>query len=301
MNIYLLILALTLFSIKLHAQDDMMDLLDAETEDVSKDPVIATFKTTRIVNAHSIETVKAKTLDVRISHRFGDVGGASGGGIHQFYGLDNAANIRLAAEYGVTDKLTLGMGRSKVKEHIDGYVKYGLLKQTKDNKMPISVTVFANTAMTPMTASSDTTSEFSYQKFVHRLSYTYQAIIARKISPSISVEILPTYLHRNYVANGDENSLFAIGYAARIKFTRSSAFIVDYFYAFSNYRKTNGTQYYSPLGIAYELETGGHVFHISFTNAAGIIENDFIPNTTSDWLNGGYKLAFTISRVINMH
>jgi len=301
MKTCLLILLTVLFTISLHAQDDMMDLLDAETEDVSKDPVIATFKTTRIVNAHSIETVKAKTLDIRISHRFGDVGGASGGGIHQFYGLDNAANIRLAAEYGVTDKLTLGMGRSKVKEHIDGYVKYGLLKQTKDNKMPISVTVFANTAMTPMTASSDTTSEFSYQKFVHRLSYTYQAIIARKISPSISVEILPTYLHRNYVANGDENSLFAIGYAARIKFTRSSAFIVDYFYAFSNYRKTNGTQYYSPLGIAYELETGGHVFHISFTNAAGIIENDFIPNTTSDWLNGGYKLAFTISRVINMH
>ncbi|PCH66760.1 MAG: hypothetical protein COC01_07300 [Bacteroidetes bacterium] len=300
MKIWLLVL-LTVLSINLHAQDDMMDLLNAETEDVSNDPVIATFKTTRIVNAHSVETVKAKTMDVRISHRFGNAGGASGGGIHQLYGLDNAANIRLAMEYGVTDKLTLGLGRSKVKEHIDSYLKYRLTKQTKDNKMPVSVTVFANTGITPMAASTDSTSENSYANFSHRLSYTYQAIIARKISEFISVEIVPTYLHRNYVAYGDENGLFSMGYAARIKFTRSSAFLVDYFYTLSNYRKNNYDKYFSPLGIAYELETGGHVFHISFTNAAGIIENDFIPNTTSDWLNGGYKLAFTISRVINMH
>lgn len=295
-KVFHLFIVLMLVSYHAFTQDDLSSLLNEETEETSSEPVIATFKTTRVVNAHSLETVKGKTLDVRITHRFGDIGG-SGGGVHPLYGLDNAANIRLAAEYGVNDKLTLGFGRNKVKEHLDGYIKYRLMQQTKDNAKPIALTLLTNTAFTPVKASIDSSSEESFPKEVHRLSYTFQAILGRKISDNLSLILLPTYVHRNFVQYGDENGIFSLGIAGRFKFTKRSAIIFDYFHSFSDFRKTNKETYFPPLGIAYEIETGGHVFHIEFTNATGIVENDFIPNTKSSWLDGGFRFAFTISRV----
>ncbi|MBN4065909.1 hypothetical protein JYT51_01090 [Candidatus Amoebophilus asiaticus] len=292
----LLFFIIAFVNVSVFPQDDLLSILDEETEEASSEPVMASFKTTRLVNAHSLETVKARTLDVRITHRFGDLAGA-GGGVHTLYGLDNAANIRLAVEYGASEKLTLGFGRSKIREHLDGYIKYCMVKQTTDNKMPLAITVLANTALSPMRASTDATSEESFQKQIHRFSYTFQAIIGRKFSENLSLIVMPTYLHRNYVQFDDENSFVSLGIGGRFKFTKRSALIFDYFYNFSNFRKNNSDTYFPPLGIAYEIETGGHVFHIEFTNATGIIENDFLPNTKSNWLDGGFRLAFTISRV----
>src|SRR6478735_8937952 len=108
--------------------------------------VIASFKATRIVNAHSIETVRKGILDFRITHHFGDVGG-NYGGVHTLYGFDNASDIRFGFEYGITDRLTAGFGRSKVAENLDFFLKYRLLRQTLDNRMPVSVTVFADMAI----------------------------------------------------------------------------------------------------------------------------------------------------------
>ena len=129
-------------SLSAWAQEDLLNLVPANTEQPVKKAVLATFKTSKIVNAQSTETVKAHTLDVRITHRFGNMGVQSNGGAHTLYGFDNAANIRISFDYGITNKLTVGVGRSKRYEMIDAMVKYRFLEQTTDDKIPVSVVAY---------------------------------------------------------------------------------------------------------------------------------------------------------------
>jgi hypothetical protein len=244
--------------------------------------------------------VKAHTLDFRISHRFGNVSL----GDHYLYGLDLASDVRYAFEYGVTNRLTIGISRSRLDENLEGLIKFHLLRQTEDGKMPVAITIFANSALTPkqdLTASSTYAGDYSV--FAHRLSYTYQAIIGRKFSKNFSLQIMPTLVHRNFIVpdSADKNDVISIGVGGRLKLTKRSAIVVDYFFNVNpmNSARTyvaDSYRYYNPLGIGWEIETGGHVFTIMFSNAAGIIENEFIPNTTDSWLKKGFKFSFDISR-----
>jgi hypothetical protein len=256
-----------------------------------------TFKGTKIVNANTTEMLKKRNLDFRIAHRFGDFGTENnkfGDAKNNFFGLDNASDIRIAFEYGVTDRLTIGIARYKLNKTIEGLIKYKVCSQTTNNKVPVSIALFANTAL-------NTTSQ-DFGNDAHRLSYFAQAIIARKVNTNLSVEVLPSFLHRNYIADAsDKNDLYSLGIGGRYKFTRSSSIIIDYYYTFSSFRNNNTlTNYYFPLGIGWEVETGGHVFSIMFTNSAGILENEYLANTTSSWLKGGFKLSFNISRIFKL-
>jgi len=265
------------------------DLDSFLVEDTKPAKVIATFKSTRIVNAHSIETVKKGVLDFRITHHFGDVGG-TGGGVHTLYGFDNASDIRFGFEYGVTDRLTAGFGRSKIAENLDFFLKYRLLQQTEDNSMPVSVTLFADMALTPQK------NDVQYAQFENRLSYVYEALIGRKFSERLSLQLMPLLLHRNYVTDPqDNNDVFSLGIGGRIKITKRFALLGDYYYTFSKYL-TTANSFYFPVGVGVEIETGGHVFQMFFTNNAGIIENSYIANTRSSWGKTQFKLGFTISR-----
>lgn len=292
------------------AQEDLLSLLDSVEKPKGSEKVYATFKTTRVINAQSIETVKKKTLDFRITHRFGNIGAASNGGFHTWYGWDAIADMRMAFDYGITDEITVGIARSQYNELIDGTFKYRFLTQTTDNKIPISVVLYENAGATPMRSTQLYNGTVGVQeKFAHRLSYCNQLIIGRKFNSWLSLELLPTHVHMNFVradVNPEndaiaENDIFSVGAAARIKLSKRFAILVDYFYTFSEFRKNNSiTPYYAPLAIGCEIETGGHVFHLNFTNASGINENNFIPNTSDNWLDGGFKFGFNISRVFNM-
>lgn len=282
------------------AQDTDWQKMLNEGETPKKELVTATFKTTRIINAQTIETVKKRTLDFRVTHRFGAIGAASGGDKHTLYGFDVSSDIRIGFEYGITDRLTLGFARCKRKENLQGLVKFKLLQQTKDNKMPFSATVYSDMAFTP-----EKDIDSAYVKWEHRLTYTTQLILARKFSSHVSLQLMPTYVHRNYVSYfDDENDLISIGAGGRIKLTKRSAVIFDYYYTLSDFRKKANSsdffyvkqKYYAPLGLGWEVETGGHVFSIMLTNSSGIIEGDYIPNTTDNWLRGGFRFSFNISR-----
>lgn len=306
-----IVLFLMLAGINGFAQDDMLSLLDSVGGPKTHEKTIATFKGSKIINAQSIETVKAKTFDFSISHRFGNSGTENGGG-HALYGLDNISDVRFGFDFGITDKLTIGVGRSKQKELIDGLLKYKLLSQTTDNHIPISLVYYGDVSYNPQTptlfySGTITVKDFK-QKDIHRFAYTNQLIIARKFNSRFSMEIIPSYQHRNFIVakfnpdNGavETNDLFSLGTGARLKLTKRFAIIVDYFYTFSKYRTKNSmAPFYNPLAIGIEIETGGHVFHMNFTNSAGIIENNYIPYTTDGWLKGGFKFGFNISRVFN--
>lgn len=293
------------------AQDDLLQMLE-EVAPPKQEKVTATFKTTRVIQAHSIETVKGKTLDVRISHRFGNIYSTrnDNDGPDSFFGFDNVADVRLAVEYGITDEVMIGVGRSQMNNLIDGFVKWRFYNQTTDNKRPISLafvgTMGLNASKKAAFYSSVKDSLVqtygSSKKFFHRLSYTAQLIISRKFSPGVSLELLPTYVHRNFVRDPkDENSIFALGIAGRFKVSKRVAIIADYFYVFSPYRyNQRGVPFYMPISVGVEIETGGHVFHVDVSNARGIVENNYLVESPDSWQYAEIKLGFNISRVFNV-
>jgi hypothetical protein len=303
---------LALISVTTFAQEDMLSLLD-EGGKKTHDKTTATFKDATIINVQTTETVKKGTMAFNINHRFGNIGVASNGGGHTLYGLDNVSDVRFGFDFGITNDLTIGIGRSKQNELIDGLVKYRILSQTTDNHIPVSLAFYGDMGYNPQLASQFFSGMAEDPTFVpkdeYRISYMGQLIIARKFGWRFSMELLPTYQHRNFViayvnpsnAAAETNDLFAVGAGARFKLTKRFAIIADYYYTASKYRMNNTTRgYFPPLGLGVEIETGGHVFHITFTNSSGIIENNYLPNTTDNWLKGGFKFGFNISRVFNV-
>ena len=271
------------------AQDDLMKQLQGDSVAPSE-KTIATFKGFKIVNILTPETVKKKNLDFRITHLFGNMGAESGGGIHTLYGFDQSNDIRIAFMYGINDRLNIGFSRLKRDENLVGELKFKAVEQTTDNKTPLTVTIYTNLAYTPK-VDADLT------KSVHRMSYCTQVILAKKFSPKFSLELVPSYLHRNLVAPDDENDILSLGVGGRFKVTRSAAIIADYVYDFG--RPELVPKRYDPIGFGIEIETGGHVFSLMFTNASGILENDYIANTVDNWGDGGYKFSFHISRMFS--
>ncbi len=296
------------------SQDDMLSMLDSVGEtNKTHEKVLTTFKESRIVNLQTTETVKAKTMAFNISHLFGNIGVQSNGGAHTLYGLDNVSDIRFALDYGITNDLTVGVGRSKQSEMIDGLVKYRICTQTTDNHFPVSLAFYGDMGYNPQTdnvfySGLSPTADFK-KNDMQRISYVSQLIIARKFGSRLSVELVPTYQHRNYVLaminsnNGayETNDLYAMATGFRFKITNRVLIVADYFYTFSKYRDHNSANpFYNPLAVGVEIETGGHVFHLNFTNASGLIENNLLPKTTDSWLKGGFKFGFNISRVFNV-
>lgn len=297
-------ITLVLFSISCFAQDDLLDMLKEESDANNNSIIFATWKTMKLVNIHSTEMVKRNALDFRVTHRFGNIGAESGGGVHTFYGLDNSSDIRISFDYGLTEKWQIGIGRSKYKEIVDLSTKYKLLAQ-KEKKAPLTIVAFGAISITPQ---RDPDSR--YNDWQNRLIYFTQVLFARKFGQRLSVELAPGVIHRNMVTkvldgNGntltDENTNFTLGAGARYMITKRVGIIVDYVHTFSEFRSSFGPQnYYDPFGVGVEIETGGHVFHLTLTNAPAIIENAYMPETTDSWAKGGIKLGFNISRVFQL-
>lgn len=309
MRIPLLVLSV-LFSQTFFSQEDLLSLVDDKKEDGPK-KVYATFKTYKLGNAQTIETVKKKNLDFRISHRFGNVYNSDNGdnalneAAHSYFGFDNASDIRWSFDYGVTDNLTIGIGRSRFRETYDGSIKWKILSQKEKFKMPVSVALFLDMGYTSVKSDqlyTGVVKDFETND-LHRFSYFSQLIIASKLNKWLSIEVLPSYLHRNFIAQRfneksmaeDVNGLFSCGFGARIKITKRVCLIGDYFYNFSPFYQNN-TSAFNPLALGFEMETGGHVFSMFFTNSAALIENNFIPYTNETWTKGQVKFGFCISR-----
>jgi len=277
-----------------YAQDDLMNMLN-ENEPKKKEYTSATFKTTRIINFHTLETVGRRSLDFRIAHRFGDINS----GAYNAWGIDAGAGVRLSLEYSYDGKLMFGVGRSSVDKMGDAFVKYRLLRQTTDNKMPISVTAFAGGYHTFLKEPMQGTGNPDYfGKVSDRISYCSQIIIGRKFSEWFSFQIAPTYVHYNLVpSSNDKNDMFVLAGGLRCKFTKRQAITIEYGYRLNKY---TDVKFYDSFGVGWEIETGGHVFQIHVVNSLGMCENQFYPFTNTTWENGGIRLGFNISRVFTL-
>lgn len=270
--------------------DSLLSSLDSSK--FERDKISATFKSTRVVLSHSSETQKKYDLDMRIRHHFGDVGGEFGSS-HTLYGLDLATDLYIGFDYGLTDKLTLGIGRSKHDELFNFFIKQKTIEQAK-GASPVTLTLLAQAGIIAREEHFD--NEFNNDST--RTSYLFQAIIARKFSEHLSLQVSPTYLLRSeYIAPGDVQNLFSIGFAGRFKLSKRLSLVGDYQLVNSFGRPDSFSDFYfNPLGVGLEIETGGHVFSLNFMNSEYIIENSFLPDTQKSWKDGGVRFGFTISR-----
>ncbi|MEL6134241.1 MAG: DUF5777 family beta-barrel protein [Bacteroidota bacterium] len=291
MKSYLLSILLLISIPGLFAQDDLLDML-SEEEEPRTDYTIATFKTVRIINGHSIEMPAPGVLQMIISHRFGRLNG----GLYELYGLDQA-NLRIGLEQGITPWLTIGAGRSNIKKTYDGFVKWKLLRQsTGARKMPITLAGQSTAAVNTLRTESLglTIPEENFQS-VYRYSYVHQLLIARKFSERLSVQLMPTVVHRNLVPTSTEaNLVLAGGIGGRIKITRSLTLNAEYYYVLPDQLSDEFRNY---LGIGIDIETGGHVFQLVFSNTRSMTDNLFLTETDGDWLAGDIHFGFNVMRV----
>ncbi|MBX9780174.1 MAG: hypothetical protein K2X26_07490 [Chitinophagaceae bacterium] len=272
---------------------DLFKLQDKEDSAAKKkatDITTAIFKTTRIVNVHSIENVGKGILDFKINHRFGKVND----GLYNLFGLDQAS-MRMSLDYGITNRLMIGLGRSTYQKQVDGFVKYRIVRQSTGKiNMPISIS-YAGGMIWRTLDDNNAGAGITYY-YTDKFSYYHQILIARKFNDYFSLQVTPTVIHYNNVPLAtDPNDLFAIGIGNRIRISKRVNITTDYFYQL---QKLSG--FSNSLSIGVDIETGGHVFQLHFTNSTGMTERTFITETTGKWNNGDIHFGFNISRVFTI-
>jgi hypothetical protein len=275
--------------------DSMLNSLDVQVP-VQK-YVDAAFKSSRLVNFHTVETTGKRTLDLKISHRFGDLSG----GLNTFFGIDGPANIRIGLEYSPDGRIQAGIGRTSYQKTYDGFLKYKLFRQRTDNAMPVTITLLSCMyVISDKDPSASFTGYDHYQYFTSRMSYNYQVLIARKFSERFSAQLAPTMIHQNLVEKiTDRNDMYAIVVMARYKFTKRMAIAGEYAYRLSQYTQ-DMTPYHNSVGLSLEFETGGHVFQIVASNSFGLLESQTIPYTTNDVTEGHILIGFNIGRFFTL-
>jgi len=282
-----------------------------------KEYVYNTFAGKRIVNSQSVEMHKKGMMQFIISHRFGQLntGKENWFGFRDVLGLDDAT-IRLGLEYGALDWLNFGIGRSSNEKVFDGFVKARILRQYKgEKKMPISVVWYSSiayrTQLFPPIYDFDNNLK---KNLTYRLFYANQLIIGSKVHERLSLQIMPTHVHRNLVnVETEANDIFALGFAARVQVLKHLGISLEYFWL------PNGQNAYLPteigpngnplnlfpardaLSLNFDIETNGHVFQIQLTNSRGITEKFYIGETGGQWGNGDIRLGFNIVRDFRIH
>lgn len=273
---------------------DLFKLLDQESKQVDSnrtDYASATFKTTRLINGHTVENTAKGILDFKISHRFG----AFSSGSYEAWGLDNAT-MRIGLDYGLSDRLMIGIGRSTFEKQYDGFFKYKLLRQSKGKRnMPVTVSFLSSIMLKTARPDADAVNKDYYS---NKLYFTQQLLIGRKFSDNTSLQLMPTMLHFNRVPDGYSNDIYALGFGGRQKVSKRISINAEYYYVLPQYQLPNT---HNSLSLGVDIETGGHVFQLHFTNSTGMTERTFIAETTDQWSKGDIHFGFNISRVFNLH
>ncbi len=258
----------------------------AQEEKVEKEYVHGLFRGTHIINGQSAETQGAGELDLYIAHRFG----ALNSGFYEWFGLDNAS-MRLGFDYGITDWLAIGVGRSTVGKEYDSMLKARILRQS--NVMPLSLTWHSGLYVNATRPNDNIPLEFQ-----HRLAFSNQLMIAKKFSDRFSAQVMPTHVHLNLVPTADDpNDIFSLGIAGKVQVTKNIALTAEYYYTPDAFVLENTQR---PLAIGIDINTGNHVFQVHFTNASGMQDKAILTNTTGSWADGDIQFGFNMVRTFKI-
>jgi hypothetical protein len=279
-----IVLFLLAFGGSVYAQEPSVDSLLAVTPDHVSPKISGTFHSTRVIHSQSVEMLAKGSLDVRILHRFGKLSD----GVKELFGLDQAS-MRLSFDYGLSNWLTVGVGRSTYRKEYDGLVKIRMLQQSKS--VPVSLVGVAGI----MVRTADETSSSGYKPTAgDRTSFYAQLVAGRKFSPGFSAQLSATLLHMNFVPDESwQNTNLAVGIGLRQKLSKRFAITFDHQVVLTQLPD----EHYFPLGFGFDIETGGHVFQLHFSNAIGMNERACLLETTDRFFKGEIRFGFNLSRM----
>ena len=276
----LFLLAL-LFSFQFSFSQDLLSML--ETDDNERKITTSIFKDNRIVNAQSSKQTAKGEFKFLIQHRFGTLNS----GFYNLWGLDNS-QVRMALDYGLTERISLSGGRSSTNKQFDASVKWNILRQS--NSFPFVLSAYSSVFLIHPSESKREEANFD---LLNQITFSNQFIIARKFSSNFSAVILPTHMHLNsYEAGTSADPLF-IGLGGRYKVSKKISVNGEYFNALSEMKENNVNM----LSLGVDIETGGHVFSLHLSNSRGMNEHAFLIETQGEWLEGDIYFGFNISRV----
>lgn len=294
-------------SIQMFAQDSIMNSLtkDIDKKTIDEKKPVKIFNSTRTINANTTAVIGKGKMEFNVTHNFGDIAGDNGGS-KTFFGLDAITDDRIGFTIGLGKKLDLITARAKGAGPVQNLwqlgFKYLFLEQLEnDPTHPLSIGLFADAVLSSQKRSPLDNQENSFEGFSDRWSNVIQLILARKMG-KVSLQLNPTYTIRSYSVSYDQNNIFAMGGAIRLPLGRSLNLVLDYFHSFRNqsskdsFAVNQNLKFYDPIGVGFEIITAGHIFHLNFTNATEILENRFIPGTTTSWGKGEFRWGFNISR-----
>lgn len=284
---WLLTAAVMLFALNVRSQD-LLELLGDTIP--QKEFITNAFKSTRVITGHSMEMTGKGVMDFRILHRFGRLNEGSYGA----WGLDQAT-IRLGLDYGIGNRLMTGIGRSTNMKQVDGFLKYRLLWQGKGKgASPVSVILFTSGVRDGVHFADPERQNFESSRW----NFAHQIIIGRKFNDVFSFQLVPSMVHRNLVgATEQSHDIYAVGGGMRLKLTKRIAITAEYYYNFPNQMDEGMT---NPLSLGIDIETGGHVFQLHYTNSLGMNEPMYLTATDGSWGDGDVHFGFNLSRVFTI-
>ena len=294
-NLFSLFILLFLVQI-VNGQDDLLNELEKQ-DSSNNNYTFATFKGSRVINGQSVETRRRGELEFIFSHRFGLVNG----GAYTLWGLDESVT-RLGLEYGITDRFGVGIGRTSADKTYDGYVRYKVLRQ-RDNGTPVTITAMGTLTYKTFPNEEDDPAAAAELNANKRMAYTAQVMIARKFNTKLSLQVNPIFVHRNYVVNEtyENKDDFALAFAGRYKITKSMAISAEYTARLNANENVPPTYVrYDAVGIGFDIETGGHVFQLLFTNTLGMFERFTITQTDHNFWDGDIHFGFNITRTFQL-
>jgi len=224
-------------------------------------------------------------LEVVMSHRFGTVNG----GTNDMVGFWAPSNIRIGFAYGIHERLTIGYGTTKFNRLQDFNWKVALLRQTRSNSMPVSVSYYGNFTI-------DARTKENFNLIQDRYSYFNQLIIAKRFSPNFSAQIAPSVSHYNVVDNTMRNDMVAISFGGRYKISPQTAITVDYSQPITEFMKDNT---HPGVSVGFEFSTSAHAFQLFATNYNGIVSQKNYMFNNNDFFNGDILIGFNITRIYN--
>ena len=267
-------------------EDSLLKELDSlsENEQIFELPA---FKALQIGNLQSTKVVSKGDLYLVVAHRFGYLKN----GITDFFGLDQA-NTKIQLLYGIKKNLQLGVSRDSYQKTYSGTAKYRLLKQS--NKLPLNVSLYGSIDVNSQLKKS----VYPGLKQLDRFSYTAQILAAKRFSEKLSLQIAPIFVRHNlqdlnYTKEQTHNQVL-LGTGGRYKLSNRFSVNFDYVYNFS---RNKNSLYKNPLTIGVDIETGGHVFQLLFTNSRASNDSSFLTETLGDWSKGQISFGFNIVRV----
>ena len=271
-----------LFTVFLFSQEDLLSEIDLETE--SPLYASAVFKGLKVINFESTKLVAKGGFNFIVSHRFGTVKN----GFENLFGLDEAVT-HLNFVYGISDNFNVSASRSSNQKIYEVATKFRLARQ-EEGKMPFTLvgytSVLANTALD--------TDNLPKLDFKHRLSYVAQLLISRKITNELSIIASPTFFHDNYVIDyTQKNSQYGLGVGGRYKLGKRWSVNMEYG---MHLNRSATSLYNNPFSIGVDLETGGHIFQLHFTNSQSMNTNGVFGTSTGDWGDSDVYCGFNLAR-----